>query len=52
MVVNKLTSLAFSDQRRSYTLDESLYGKERHKGLGAAAEIVDSRRSDIMKNLQ
>ena len=53
VVVNKNTALLVSDQRRSYTLDESLYGKERHKGLGAATHaIVDSRRSDIMKNLK
>ena len=53
VVVNKNTALSVSDQRRSYTLDESLYGKERRKGLGAATHaIVDARRSDILKNLK
>ena len=53
VVVNKNTALLVSDQLRSYTLDESLYGKERHKGLGAATHaIVDSRRTDCMAHLK
>ena len=52
LVVNKNTALVASDQVRSYTLDESLYGKERRKGLGVAdCAIIDRRRSDILQRV-
>jgi hypothetical protein len=48
-VASKNTALIVSSYLRSYTIDESLYGKERRKGLGAATHaIIDSRRSDAM----
>ena len=48
-VASKNTALLVSSYLRSYTIDESLYGKERRRGLGAATHaIIDSRRTDAM----
>lgn len=53
LAVNKNTALVASDQLRSYTMDESLFGKESRKGLGAAdCAIVDSGRRDIVAYIQ
>ncbi len=53
LVVNKNTALVASDQLRSYTLDESLFGKERRKGLGAGDCIIfDERRRDVSTYVQ
>ena len=49
LVVTKNTSLVASDQLRSYTLDESLFGKEPRRGLGAGDCIIfDQRRRDML----
>jgi len=53
LVVNKNTALVASDQLRSYTLDESIFGKEPRKGLGAGDCIIfDQRRRDISTYVQ
>ena len=53
LVVNKNTALIASDQLRSYTLDESIFGKEPRKGLGAGDRIIfDERRRDISTYVQ
>ena len=53
LVVNKNTALVASDQLRSYTLDESIFGKEPRKGLGAGDCIIfDERRRDISTYVQ
>ena len=53
LVVNKNTALVASDQLRSYSLDESLYGKEPRRGLGAAdCAIFDRQRRDIMQTIK
>lgn len=52
LVVNKNTALVASDQLRSYTLDESLSGKERKRGLAAGnCAIADLRRKDIVARI-
>jgi uncharacterized membrane protein len=51
-VASKNTALVVSSYLRSYTIDESIYSKERVKGLSAATHaIIDSRRSDVMSRL-
>lgn len=49
-VVGTLNSIAVSNFPRSYTFDESLYSKERHKGLAVATHMIfDKRKEKVLE---
>jgi len=49
-VVSTLNSIAVSNFPRSYTYDESLYSKERHKGLAVATHMIfDKRKEKVLE---
>jgi hypothetical protein len=49
-VVGTLNSIAVSNFPRSYTFDESLFSKERHKGLAVATHMIfDKRKEKVLE---